>query len=81
MRGITGDQSRGRQVQKEAVGMMETWIAVLQWGGEKRTILKCELEVELMELADGVDVVAWGRAGGRNCLLRVTDRVLKESSS
>lgn len=30
-----------------------------------------------MELADGVDVVAWGRAGGRNCLHRVTDRVLK----
>lgn len=53
--------------------MMETWIAVSQRDGEKRTDLKCELEVELMELADGVDVVAWGRVGGRNCLLRVTD--------
>ena len=53
--------------------MMETWIAVSQWDGEKRTDLKCELELELMELADGVDVVAWGRAGGRNCLLKGTD--------
>ena len=60
MRGITGDQSRGRQVWKEAVGMMETWIAVSQWDGENRTDLRCALEVELMELADGVDVVAWG---------------------
>lgn len=39
--------------------MMETWIAVSQWDGEKRTDLRCELEVELMELADGMDVVAW----------------------
>ena len=40
--------------------MMETWIAVSQWDGENRTDLRCALEVELMELADGVDVVAWG---------------------
>lgn len=66
----------------------------MQWGftggcnsGEK-TDLKYVLEVELMELPDGLDVVAkGGREGGRSyplapcSTLMVTDRIPVESSS